>query len=184
MRSAGEGSTDRILTPALRFLERDYRRKGALAENDSFVDWTGGKLAALYENGAPSSDRPRTVLPWSKPDVISAYSNQLMVFVGSHFGRACALAAVIRAELYEGRLRIVFSGGGPTQRFSMIEITPTDRRAGDFIEGLLFRRDVAAAGIPDLERHMDGIKLLRSVPAEDVLDKLVIGPWEPRDLDT
>lgn len=170
---------DRLITPAVRLLERDLRRKGHLTDGEHIVDWCDGHFVGLYEAGEVSTDRPRVLIPRAKPVLLAAYSDRWILFMGRKFSRSCALQAVIRADFYDERVQVLFSPADGS-RFSMIEFMPagTGRQAVErFVTDLIYRRDIATAGIPDLERHMEAVRKIRAMPAGDLLDKLVLAPW-------
>lgn len=178
MMSSDDPSGSRMLTPAMRLLERELRRKGKLAEGDHIVDWCSGAFSALYEDRARSSARPRTLLPWTKPSVIAVYTERWILFVGRRFARACVLQAVLRAELYEGSVRVLYSPAAD-RGFSLIEFEPVAGPLGDdpqrFVNDLTFRRDIATAGIDDLEGHMERIRQIRDIPSVDLIRRMVLG---------
>jgi hypothetical protein len=159
----------------LRAIERNLRRKGYLETEERFVDWYAGSFVALYECGTLSPARPQTRLPWSQPWVIAAYTDRLLLFMGRRFVRSCAIQGAVRVDVYKSRMRFLFSAEC-TGALSMLEIKPTGHRTDDFIEKLLLRRDLVAAGAPNFEAHIETTRKLRSVPASKVLEAVVLDP--------
>lgn len=180
--SSDEPSGSRLTTPAIRLLERDLRRKGHLADDEHIIDWCSGDFIGLYENGEVSSARPRTWLPWARPLLLASYTDRWVLFGGRRFSRSLAIQAVIRAEVYEGRVRVLYSLG-VGNRFSLIEFKPVQGPIGDdpqrFVTDLIYRRDIATAGFPHLEEHMEGVRTIRSIPAADLLGKVVLASCGP-----